>query len=421
MRLLFTAFPSPSHLFPMVPLAWAARAAGHEVRVAGAPSLVDAITASGLPAVPVGAEVDLTGTSRGGSLSGWHDHERWPAGWPVTPSLLDGRRKELLEALGQRQFAIAAGMLDDLVRFGEAWRPDAVVHDAVSYAGPVAGSVLDIPSVSHLWGSPGLQRLEMKGLGPDPQDGFVALFDRYRAAVRTWPDAWVDPCPPSMGFGSGPDVHSVQYVPYNGPGRIPVRLLDPPSRPRVCVTWGATTAKLLGADMTELLRQAVEAVAALPVEVVLATTADQRQLLGDLPPSVRTEISVPLHMLLPGCVAVVHHGGAGTTLTAARHGVPQLTITRRPEPTLNGERQALTGAGINLTYGEVSRTERPVETVREQVTRLLDDRSYRDAAGRLSAEILAQPSPADLVGVIEKLACFSTVSPRSSHRTKEAG
>ncbi|BFO18349.1 DUF1205 domain-containing protein [Streptomyces sp. KM77-8] len=404
MRLLFTAFPSPSHHFPMVPLEWAARAAGHEVRVASAPSLVDAITASGLPAVGVGSEVDLAGTSRSKSLSGWHDHDRWPAGWPVAPELLDDRRKELLEALGQRQFAMAAGMLDDLVEFGRSWQPDLVVHDAVSYAGPVAASVLGVPSVSHLWGSPGLQRLEMKGLGPQPQDGFVALFDRYRAAVRTWPDAWIDPCPPSMGFGPAPDVHPIQYVPYNGPGLTPDRLLDPASGPRICVTWGATTARLLGAEMTELLRHAIEAVAALPVEVILATTADQRELLGDLPPSVRTEVSVPLHMLLPGCAAVVHHGGAGTTLTAARYAVPQLTITRRPEPTLNGERHAFTGAGIHLTYGEVRKWERPVETLREQVARLLEDRTYGDAAERLSAEILAQPSPADLVGVLEKLA-----------------
>ncbi len=37
MRILFTTFPSPSHHFPMVPLEWAARAAGHDVRVASAP------------------------------------------------------------------------------------------------------------------------------------------------------------------------------------------------------------------------------------------------------------------------------------------------------------------------------------------------------------------------------------------------
>ncbi|MEU4209192.1 nucleotide disphospho-sugar-binding domain-containing protein [Streptomyces sp. NPDC026206] len=387
----------------MVPLEWAARSAGHEVRVAGAPSLAGAITASGLPAVALGPAVDLAGSARGKDLSSWHDHDRWPADWPVRPELLDDRRKGLLEALGRRQFAMAEAMLEDLVDFGRHWRPDLVVHDAVSYAGPVAASVLGVPNISHLWGSPGLQRLEMKGLGPEPQDGYVRLFERFGAPVRTWPDAWVDPCPPSMGFGPAADVWPEQYVPYNGPGITPDWLLDPPPGPRVCVTWGATTAKLLGSAMTDLLRQAVQAVAALPVEVVLATTADQRELLGELPATVRTVVSLPLHLLLPTCSAVVHHGGAGTTLTAARSGVPQLTITRRPEPALNGERQAVTGAGIHLTYGELSRTPHPVDAIREQVTRLLEVPSYRDAAQRLAAEITSLPAPTDIVSALEKL------------------
>lgn len=35
MRVLFTTFPIPSHLHLLAPLAWALRAAGHEVGVAG--------------------------------------------------------------------------------------------------------------------------------------------------------------------------------------------------------------------------------------------------------------------------------------------------------------------------------------------------------------------------------------------------
>ncbi|MER6687606.1 nucleotide disphospho-sugar-binding domain-containing protein [Streptomyces minutiscleroticus] len=389
----------------MVPLEWAARAAGHEVRVASAPSLVEAITASGLPAVSVGSAVDLGREARRSrDLVAWHDHDRWPAGWPVQPELLDEKRLGLLAALGRRQFALAGNMLDDLVAFARDWRPDLVVHDAVSYAGPVVASVLGVPNISHLWGSPGLQRLEMKGLGDEPQDGYVQLYERFGAPVRTWPQAWVDPCPPLMGFGAVESVRTMQYVPYNGPGAMPDRLLDRPRRPRVCVTWGATTARLLGAEMADLLRQAVEAVAALPVEVVLTTTADQRELLDDLPPSVRTEVSVPLHMLLPTCTAVVHHGGAGTTLTAARLGLPQLTVTRRPEPTLNGERQASTGAGIHLTYGELSRAADPVKEIREQVARLLDDPSYRDAALRLADDMRRVPPPAEIVTALEGVA-----------------
>ncbi|MFJ3789684.1 nucleotide disphospho-sugar-binding domain-containing protein [Kitasatospora sp. NPDC090091] len=388
----------------MVPLEWAVRSAGHEVCVASAPSLTAAVLGSGLPMVEVGSAVDLGGSARNRDLSAWHDHDRWPARWPVEPDLLDASRKQLLEALGQRQFAMAAGMLDDLLAFARHWRPDLVVHDAVSYAGPVAAAALGVPNVSHLWGSPGLQKLEMKGFGDEPQDGYVELFERVGAEVRLRPAAWIDLCPPSMGFGPAPDVRQERYVPYNGPGTLPDWLLEPPQRPRVCVTWGATTAKLLGPAMTDLLRKAVEAVAALPVEVVLATTADQRELLGDLPDRVRTAVSLPLHLLLPGCAAVVHHGGSGTTLTAARAGVPQVTITRRPEPTLNAERQAATGAGIHLTYGELDREADPVAAIRERVAAVVAGGPYREAARRLAAEMARQPAPAEVVTELEKLA-----------------
>nr|WP_238937357.1 peptidase S8 [Streptomyces clavuligerus] len=54
MRVLFTVWPNPSHLYPVVPLAWALRSAGHEVCVAAHPEVADAIAAVGLTAVPLG-------------------------------------------------------------------------------------------------------------------------------------------------------------------------------------------------------------------------------------------------------------------------------------------------------------------------------------------------------------------------------
>ncbi|MGW7578886.1 hypothetical protein [Streptomyces sp. NPDC054765] len=54
MRVLFVTLAASPHFFVQVPLAWALRAAGHEVRVASQPDLMDTITAAGLPATPVG-------------------------------------------------------------------------------------------------------------------------------------------------------------------------------------------------------------------------------------------------------------------------------------------------------------------------------------------------------------------------------
>jgi hypothetical protein len=49
MKVLIVTFPAPSHYFPLVPMGWALRASGHDVRVACPASFAGVVTASGLP------------------------------------------------------------------------------------------------------------------------------------------------------------------------------------------------------------------------------------------------------------------------------------------------------------------------------------------------------------------------------------
>lgn len=58
MRVLLVPLAASPHFFVQVPLVWALRAAGHEVRVASQPDLMDTVTAAGLPATPVGPRLD---------------------------------------------------------------------------------------------------------------------------------------------------------------------------------------------------------------------------------------------------------------------------------------------------------------------------------------------------------------------------
>jgi UDP:flavonoid glycosyltransferase YjiC (YdhE family) len=51
MRVLFTCQPALPHLYPLVPLAWACRSAGHEVRIASEAKIVEQIVHTGLHAV----------------------------------------------------------------------------------------------------------------------------------------------------------------------------------------------------------------------------------------------------------------------------------------------------------------------------------------------------------------------------------
>ena len=56
MRVLLASYPDRPIFHPMVPLAWALRTAGHEVRFACQPAFADTITRAGLTAVPVGRD-----------------------------------------------------------------------------------------------------------------------------------------------------------------------------------------------------------------------------------------------------------------------------------------------------------------------------------------------------------------------------
>ncbi|MFE9117175.1 glycosyltransferase [Streptomyces sp. NPDC007172] len=67
----------------------------------------------------------------------------------------------------------------------------------------------------------------------------------------------------------------------------------------------------------------------LDVEVVATLNAEQLDALGPTPPNVRAVDFVPLNQLLPSCAAIIHHGGAGTFLTALAHGVPQVVVPSR--------------------------------------------------------------------------------------------
>jgi UDP:flavonoid glycosyltransferase YjiC (YdhE family) len=90
-------------------------------------------------------------------------------------------------------------------------------------------------------------------------------------------------------------------------------------------------------------------------------------------------------------------------MTAAACGVPQLIVTRKPQPALNASRLARTGAGTHLLYSEVPAGRDGVEVLTTRVVNLLTDDAYPAAAARLRAEIEAMPTPADVVRVLEKL------------------
>lgn len=408
MRVLLTTWAWPSHLYPMVPVGWALQAAGHQVRVAVAPSLVDAVTTAGLCPVSLAEEPDLTGPGAIAGLRSWHVQPRWNLDWYGHPRRLSTEQREMYEALGEKQMRTAEAMVDTLVDYTRSWRPDLVIHDAITFAALVAGAVCDVPTVAALWGNIVVPRHERDLFTGEPIAPFLRLFSRFGVPPRLDPTAWIDPCPPRMRLPAFEPRLNTQYVPYNGPGAVPDWLREPAGhtdRPRICVTWGITAGRSKATRVPDVFDQVIAATATLDAEIIFAVAPAQHERMGELPPQARVAESLPLHLLLPDCDAIVHQGGGGTTMTAVACGVPQLIISPRPEQMMTGHRLEELGVGRHLVRTELAADPAgAVPAIRSALHDLVSTPSHTEAAGQLRDDMLSQPTPAELVPELVRIA-----------------
>jgi UDP:flavonoid glycosyltransferase YjiC (YdhE family) len=377
MRVLFTTFPIASHFFPMVPLAWSLRAAGHSVRVACPPAFAPAVASSGVPALPVGTDVDagriwqgyVPGTVAGGTAA-QHDGDR--------------------SARAMRMFtAVADAMRDDLLDHARAWRPDLVVYEPRAYAGLIVAGTLGVPAVRHLWGTDYTSirwPVEEPALRPFLAKAGLDVVDPFGALT-------LDPCPPSLQLDGCPDGWRMRYIPYNGTGTVPLWLDTPPERPRICLTWGTSP---LAAGRLETFLQLLSRLDNPDIEIVLAVAASSR-VRDRVPPGVRIVEMMPLHLLLSSCSVLVHQGGCGTALTAVARGVPQYVLPLVADGRINGRQIADRGAGLTAELDEVSPTE-----FQRAVEALGSDATFRRTTHELRAEMGAQSSPAHVVQMLER-------------------
>lgn len=413
MRVLFTSIAHTTHYYSMVPLAWALRCAGHEVRVASQPALADDVTRSGLTFVPVGDD------------HGWEELLFKIAS--VEPAR-DAQRIDFRDLLDDPDPEALLGfyimlvptlfgtvnndsMVDDLVEFATDWKPDLVCWEPLTWAGAVAAKVTGAVHGRLLWNSDVLGATRRYFL-----DAWEKLPEELRDdPMREWltwtlrrfgqefdetvvEGQWVvDQQPPSLRLPTKQLSLPMSYVPYNGPSVVPEWVREKPERPRVCVTIGMSARSGNGFSSIEL-PELVEALASLDVELIVTVKADQRAEFGPLPDSVRLVDRVPLHALLPTCSAIVHHGGAGTECTALRSGVPQVVLPEIWDTTWKAA--LLEENGVALT--EPANALDPA-SVRRKLERVLTEPSFRKRAAELRHEVLTQPSPAEVAAELERL------------------
>jgi L-rhodinosyltransferase/glycosyltransferase len=410
MRILFNTIPCASHVDPLVPLARALHSAGHDVRVStstawqivGRSGVDSAITAAGLTAVvlesrvPESQHISAARPRIPGALVQPIGRETWPA---VRDELLD--IFQLVHPTDPSDPG-SCPVLDDLVGFARAWRPDLLLWDFLGPTASIAAEVLGIPHLRLVFAQDKVAMVnQWQPAGDDRFDQWLRPLLRRHGltyATRMLLGQWSIDAQPIRAEGAGP----VPYLPmrrisYTGAEPLPRWLYAPPRRPRVCLTLGWSIMRnfdrfgLSAADLGKLAT-------ALDAEFVV--TVEPEQFPDRLPDNVRAVGYVPLDVLLPTCSAIVHHGGTGTLAAAVAHRVPQVIIPAANWDEANDARHvADQGAGLALHPDEFS-----AGALHDRLKRVLGEPSFQAGATALYTRSLAAPHPVDMVGVLERIA-----------------
>lgn len=392
MRMLFTAAPAYGLMLPIVPLIWAARAAGHEVALATTSQMTD-----------VGARAGLT------VFDVLPDRTRWAEamayiGHPDEVS--DDEPDEIRQAAGSHApFAmLTAIMTEGTVAAARSSEPEVIITTSDHPAGMLAASAIGVPLLEVgnrvSWSSRDVGPGERPGVFAD--DSILRPLRRRLGIPATGPGivARIDPRAPSMGgLPAGPSDHpdprdqrpwwGMRYVPYNGGAVVPDWLLSPAARPRIGVTLGTVVPMVSGASTLGVV---IDALSTVDVEVILATGTADLTSLGILPGNVRSVGYLPLSMFLPSSALLIHHGGSGTTAAPLFYGVPQLILPGFADNPLSARRVVDRGVGLAHDPKAID-----AKIVGDLVDRLLTDPGFGERARQVQAEIATQPTPSEII------------------------
>jgi glycosyltransferase (activator-dependent family) len=416
MRVLFTAIPEKSVFLYMVPLAWALRTAGHDVRFASQPRFADVITQAGLTAVPVGRDVDIWWMARLDPDSVQEIRAGVPAPYDVAEAPANATWDDMLDAYAGMvreghqtdNFPMIAGLVD----FARHWQPDLVIWEPFAFAGPIAAKACGAAHARLLFGVDvfGVTRerfLQLRAEQPpekraDPLADWLAGYGRKYGFDFTEDmvtgNFTIDQFPKSFQVEAESLRYlRTRYVPYGGPAVVPGWLRTPPERPRVALTLG-TTATAVFDGYTVDMQDILDALADLDIEVVATVAESEQTKLARVPGNTRLVSYVPLHALVPTCSAVIHHAGAATMATTALHPVPQLAMGYHFDQPILARKLAEHGAGLEIHPGQATG-----QAVRDSLLRLLNEPTFRRRATDLRDEIHALPTPNQLVPQLEEL------------------
>ena len=371
--LLCYGLPAYGHLYPLLPLASAARAAGNEVVFVTGAEFVPMLRGYGFPAIAAGVGPgEVAAEIFGGPVA------RRP----------DGRAnvESQIRLFGTELPRRTAG---ELRRVFAAVDPDVVLYEQTAIGAAVAAAAERLPAVAlqiTAGATTGVvdptlsprfgELLAAHGLSSIGDLRPTRLLDPFPAALRTGP------------AGRWPRT-PVRPVAWQRPGGTTPRWLAESRRPVVYLTLGTVF------GTTAVLRQALAGIARLGAEVLVAPGSVSESELGPLPDRVHVEGFVDQARVLQLVDVAVHHGGTGTTLGAAGIGLPQLVLPSGADQHDNGLAVSASGAGRLLSPAELS-----PRRVAAEVAMLLDEPAFTSAAQHIRRQIAAMPAPDEVVDAL---------------------
>ena len=372
MRLLIASTHGAGHLTPLLPLATACAAGGHDILVAAPPPVADAVDAADLEFWPVGEPPP----------------EQLRAFWSHVPGL----PPEEANVVVTRELFAGMYVEATLPRHREAcrtFRPDVVIRETSEFGSALAAELEDIAHARVGIGLAETEELSLQlaapaldgqraaaGLPPDP--GAERL---RRAPYLTWfPASLENPDVPAQPRTTRLRDPGWDATPEALPDWWPDRDGD---APLVYVTFGSVAGSF--ARAAPIFGVAMEALAALPIRALLTVGRSvDLDALPAAPPNVRVERWVPQQDVLAHVAAVVCHGGSGSTLGALAAGRPLVIVPLFADQPYNARRVAAAGAGLAV--------EPDPGAIRAALERVLDDERYRVAAERIRDEMRSLPA-----------------------------
>jgi UDP:flavonoid glycosyltransferase YjiC (YdhE family) len=377
MRVLFSSRPGFGHFHPLVPLASALRNAGHIVRFACSPEMVDVIRQAGFDAEAVGI-TDAESRARRVEI----------------PEFLNAVPNRLRSLAFPRVFADLEIplRLQEMLEVAKNFKPELVVHEMAEFAAPILAAILGIKSVNHSFG-PIVASEIMTDAGLFAAKHWQAAGLPIPEKAGMYDGLYLDVCPPSLQeshITSVARVQPIRFVP-SADSSIAPWLDELGKRPVVTVTLGTVFNKRL-----DLYRTFIEGLLDLEVDGIVALGPGvEVAAIGVLPENVRVFSWVPWNSLLEKTTVLIGHGGANSMLGPLSKGIPLVVVPLGADHFVNAARIAQANAGIILEEAHIT-----PEVVQDAVKQALSP-SLRASAQRIANEIAKMPSPAEVVPMLE--------------------